>query len=95
MFTEKRKFFAKSLALVCGACLLPSSEVMHGRGRDASDARWVLVAVLCGTLTDTEIGRLIGRTRQGVCHIRNNVAKSRDRVLRAVAERIMEQVNSK
>ena len=92
MFTSKKKIFGRSLAMVCGACCLSSEAVMHSRCRDASDARWILVNALSQMLTDTDLSILLMRTRQGICHIRNDRTRAKDTILLRLSKWLMEEL---
>lgn len=88
MFKRRQIYILTSLARVCEACCIDAATLRGSRSRDATDARWVLVQALRGVASDADIGAMLGRTRQGVCHLRNDAARSRDRVLRTIVEEI-------
>lgn len=94
MFKKRGEIIRASLALVCEACCVTEAELRESRSRDATDARWVLVRMLGTKASDSDIGSVIGRTRQGVCHLRNDRARMSDAVLREVAEELGKQIAS-
>ena len=63
-------------------------EVMRGKSEVCSDARYVVVAIMSKVVPDKEIARRLGITRQGVTFIRNNSAKGRKRMIKAVIDEI-------
>lgn len=52
-------------------------DIMQSTNEESTDARYILVLSLYRLgLTDTEIGKFIGRTRQAVNYLRNCYKKS-------------------
>lgn len=62
----KDKIFNEVLQTVCDVTGLSEDEVLRSRTEEATDARFLLVKYLWRIMPCVSIGKLIGRTRQGV-----------------------------
>ena len=62
----KDEIFNEVLQTVCDVTGLSKDEVIKSRTEEATDARFLLVKYLWRIMPCVSIGKLIGRTRQGV-----------------------------
>jgi len=62
----KDEIFKEVLQTVCDVTGLSKDEVLKSRTEEATDARFLLVKYLWRIMPCVSIGKLIGRTRQGV-----------------------------
>ena len=62
----KDEIFNEVLQTVCDVTGLSKDEVLKSRTEEATDARFLLVKYLWRIMPCVSIGKLIGRTRQGV-----------------------------
>lgn len=62
----KDEIFNEVLQTVCDVTGLSKDEVLRSRTEEATDARFLLVKYLWRIMPCVSIGKLIGRTRQGV-----------------------------
>lgn len=73
MFKEQEKIYNKAVELVCDECGITADDLRCGRNRVSADARFILVRVIAPYVCDDAIASKLGRTRQGVCFIRNKI----------------------
>lgn len=62
----KEKIFEDAILVVCEVTGIGRTELLNSRTEEATDARCLLVRYLCKLMSCVSIGKLIGRTRQGV-----------------------------
>lgn len=74
MFKRQEQIFDKAVQIVCDECRVTPQELRNGRNRASADARFILVRVISPYCSDNAIASKLGRTRQGVCFIRNKMA---------------------
>lgn len=63
---SKDEIFHVALQVVADVTGLSEAEVLRSRTEEATDARFLLVKYLWRIMPCVSIGKLIGRTRQGV-----------------------------
>lgn len=85
MFKQQEKIYNKAVELVCEECGITTDDLCLGRNRVAADARFILVRVIAPYICDNAIASKLGRTRQGVCFIRN---KRMDKSLSASIQQV-------
>lgn len=73
MFKQQEKIYNKAVELVCEECGITADDLRSGCNRIAADARFILVCVVSPYCSDSAIASKLGRTRQGVCFIRNKI----------------------
>ena len=79
------------MELVCDECGITADDLRLGRNRIAADARFILVRVIAPYVCDNAIASRLGRTRQGVCFIRNKIT---DRSLVASIQQVESELIS-
>ena len=62
----KDEIFKEVLQTVCDVTGLSSKEILYNRNEECTDARYLLVKYLWRLMSCVCIGKMIGRTRQGV-----------------------------
>lgn len=72
---KKEELYRDISEMVCGVTGICYTDMIHCNREECADARYLLVLALSKILTDSEIGELIHRTRQGVSFIRFNKEK--------------------
>lgn len=73
MFKQQEKIYNKAVELVCEECGITADDLRFGRNRVAADARFILVCVISPYCSDNAIASKLGRTRQGICFVRNKI----------------------
>lgn len=91
MFCQQERIFSKAMQIVCDECNITPQKLRFGRNRVAADARFILVCVISPYCSDNAIASKLGRTRQGVCFIRNKIT---DRSLVASIQQVTSKLNS-
>lgn len=91
MFKTQEQIFDKAVQFVCDECRITPQELRFGRNRVAADARFILVCVISPYCSDNAIASKLGRTRQGVCFIRNKIT---DRSLVASIQQVASKLIS-
>ena len=91
MFKEQEKIYNKAVELVCEECGITADDLRLGRNRVSADARFILVRIIAPYICDNAIASKLGRTRQGVCFIRNKIT---DRSLVASIQQVESKLNS-
>lgn len=91
MFKQQEKTYNKAVELVCEECGITADDLRFGRNRAAADARFILVCVISPYCSDNAIASKLGRTRQGVCFIRNKIT---DKSLIASIEQVRSKLIS-
>lgn len=91
MFKEQEKIYNKAVELVCEECGITTDDLRLGRNRVSADARFILVQAIAPYVCDNAIASKLGRTRQGVCFIRN---KRMDKSLSASCEQVRSKLYS-
>lgn len=66
LFMCKNEIFVDVLSVVCDVTGLSEEEVLRSKTEESTDARFLLVKYLWRLMPVVCIGKLIGRTRQGV-----------------------------
>ena len=69
LFMCKEEVFKNVLGVVCDVTGLSEEEVLKSKTEECTDARFLLVKYLWRLMPCVSIGKLIGRTRQGVYSI--------------------------
>lgn len=91
MFKQQEKIYNKAVELVCEECGITADKLRIGRNRIAADARFILVCIVSLYCSDNAIASKLGRTRQGVCFIRNKIT---DRSLVASIQQVQSKLIS-
>lgn len=90
MFKQQEKIYNKAVELVCEECGITADDLRFGRNRASADARFILVRVISPYCSDNAIASKLGRSRQGVCFIRNKIT---DKSLIASIQQVSSKLN--
>lgn len=90
-----REWFEEVKRVVCAVMRLNEEELMKSHREECVDGRFVLVKVLSERMTDEQIGREIGMTRQAVNRLRNGWKDRKRWVVRAGYEEVCKRCATK
>ena len=88
MFYLDEKNIEKFLQGVADGAGMTVDALMSRKCRRATDARYIAIMLLSEWMTDDEMARLFGLTRQGVNYLRNDGNRRRCRQLQQVISKI-------
>ena len=88
MFYIDEKNIEKFLHGIADGAGLTVGAMMSSKCRRATDARYIAIMLLSELMTDDEMARLFGLTRQGVNYLRNDGNRRRCRQLQQVISKI-------